>query len=132
MLERVGIFLSVLVPLVAVPLTVITFYLRTLREHQLTRQQELAQRLDDQRHELEALRRSVADFERDFTTKEEWLRECLHARRVLERLTVVTAGLEASMGPRHRCGGEVRPPDDRVGGSDAAFAVHTQEVKEGA
>lgn len=108
MLERVGILLSVLAPLVAVPLTVITFYLRSMREHQLTRQQELAQRLDEQRHAWEALQRSMTEFERDYTTKEEWLRECLHARRVLERLTAVTAGLEARVAARRQGGTELR------------------------
>ena len=114
MLEQIGILLSILVPLVAVPLTVITFYLRSLREHQLTRQQELAQRLDEQTRAWEVLRRSVAEFERDYTTKEEWLRECLHARRVLERLTVVTAGLEASAVARRQSGDELRSLSDAM------------------
>jgi len=132
MLERIGILLSVLTPLVAVPLTVITFYLRSLREHQLTRQQELAQRLDEQGHGLEALRRSMAEFERDYTTKEEWLRECLHARHVLERLTVVTAGLEASVAARRQGGDELRSSTDAASGSACTAAgMHTQEVKEG-
>ena len=36
LLEAAGPLLAVLTPLVAVPLTVITFYLRSLREHQVT------------------------------------------------------------------------------------------------
>jgi len=120
MLERVGVVLVVLVPLVAVPLTVITFYLRLLREHQLTRQHELSRRIDEQQQELASLRCRVGEFERDYTSKEEWLRECLHARRVLEWLTVVTAGLEAAA--------DTKPGSVR---KEAAGAACTLDVKEG-
>jgi len=131
MLERIGILLSVMTPLVAVPLTVITFYLRSLREHQVTRQQELAHRLDEQGRAWEALRHGMAEFERDYTTKEEWLRECLHARRVLERLTAVTAGLEACIVARRQAGAEIRSLSDAThGDAPVAAAVPTQDVKE--
>ena len=45
-LESGGTLLAVLTPLVAVPLTVITFYLRSLREHQVTWHSELVRRFE--------------------------------------------------------------------------------------
>ncbi len=90
-------FLAVVTPLVAVPLTVLTFYLRSIREHQLTWQGELVRRCDGVESLAKELRRAFSEFERDCVTKEEWLRECMHARRTLERLTEVTAGLDATV-----------------------------------
>ena len=46
LIESVGMLLAVLTPLVAIPLTVITFYLRSLREHLLTSHVELARRTE--------------------------------------------------------------------------------------
>ncbi len=45
-IQTAGPLLTVLTPLVAVPLTMITFYLRSLREQQSERQASLSRRLD--------------------------------------------------------------------------------------
>ena len=95
--EMGGTFLAVVTPLVAVPLTVLTFYLRSIREYQLTWQSELVRRCDGVELLAKELRRAFGEFERDCVTKEEWLRECMHARRTLERLTELTAGLDATV-----------------------------------
>lgn len=89
--------LAVLTPLIGVPLTVITFYLRSLRDQQVSWQSELRRRFETLETSTRELRRHVDDFEREYTTKEEWLRECMHARRVLEHLTETTARLDAAM-----------------------------------
>jgi len=115
MLNHLAVLLSVLAPLVVVPLTVITFYLKSLRDLHRGRHEELADRVRRQDRTLDELRRVISDFERDYTTKEEWLRECLHARHVLERLMVVTAGLDA----RRRSSTE---PDDAGGGAGCVSA----------
>lgn len=96
-LESSGTLLVVLTPLVAVPLTVITFYLRSLREHQVTWHGELVRRFETVEAATVDLRKLVSEFERDYTTKEEWLRECMHARRVLEKLRETTVRLDATM-----------------------------------
>lgn len=117
-LETIGVLLSVLTPLVGVPLTVITFYLRSLREHQVTRYRELSTRLDELSRELANLRERSGDFERDYATKEEWLRECLHTRSVQDRLSATTVRLETLMGAWS--GGAkrlVRSDGSEVGGS---------------
>ena len=95
-LETVGPLLAVLAPLVGVPLALITFYLRSLREQQVTWHAELSRRLSALESASAELRRHVDEFERDYTTKEEWLRESMHARRVLEQLTERTVRLDAA------------------------------------
>ena len=93
-LESAGSFLAILTPLVAVPLTVITFYLRSLREHQVSWHAELIRRVESQERSSVELRKVLTDFERDYTSKEEWLRECMLARRTLEQLKESAVRLE--------------------------------------
>ncbi|MCH7873348.1 MAG: hypothetical protein IID33_16755 [Planctomycetes bacterium] len=96
-LESAGTFLTILTPLVAVPLTVITFYLRSLREHQLSWHADLIRRVESIEMSMAELRRALADFERDYATKEEWLRECTIARGTLERLKESTVRIETRL-----------------------------------
>ena len=96
-LESGGTLLTVLTPLVAVPLTVITFYLRSLREHQVTWHGELVRRFEAVEASVTDLRKIVAEFERDYTSKEEWLRECMQARHTLERLKETSVRLDATV-----------------------------------
>lgn len=96
-LESAGTLLTILTPLVAVPLTVITFYLRSLREHQLSWHADLIRRVESIEMSMAELRRALADFERDYTTKEEWLRESTIARGTLERLKESTIRMEARL-----------------------------------
>ena len=97
MWESAGMLLTVLTPLVAVPLTVITFYLRSVREHQISWHGELVRRVESLEGTATELRKSIADFERDYTTKEEWLRECMHARQGLQRLTETTVRIDTAL-----------------------------------
>lgn len=96
-LESAGTLLTILTPLVAVPLTVITFYLRSLREHQLSWHADLIRRVESIEMSMAELRRALADFERDYTTKEEWLRESTIARGTLERLKESTVRMETRL-----------------------------------
>lgn len=63
--ESIGTLLTVLTPLVAVPLTVITFYLRSLREHQLSWHGELVRRIESVEGSTLELRKAMGEFERD-------------------------------------------------------------------
>ena len=92
--QSVSVLLTILTPLVAVPLTVITFYLRSLREHQLSRYAELARRIEQVEGGRADMQGQIKNFERDYATKEEWLRECMGARRTLEQLTQTTVRIE--------------------------------------
>ena len=96
-LETAGPLLTVLTPLVAVPLTVITFYLRALREAQTSFQADLSRRVDALDAASQALHRRLTQFERDYATKEEWLRECMHSRGRLEQLAASAVRLESAV-----------------------------------
>lgn len=92
--EMVGALLTVLAPLLGVPLTVITFYLRGLKEQLKGTQAELVKRMETLEQAAVELRREWRLAERDFATKEEWLREVLDARRQIERLSAETLQLK--------------------------------------
>ncbi len=78
---------ATLAPLVGVPLGVITFYLRSLYEHQTNRHAELVRRFELVERLAGDLNKTVSNFALDYTTKEEWLRECMYARGRMERIT---------------------------------------------
>jgi len=95
--EQLGLLIGVLSPLIGVPLGVITLYLRAIREHQTTAASETARRIETMERSVNDLLRATADFEREYTTKEEWVRESMLARERLERLTEMTARIEAEL-----------------------------------
>jgi len=84
--------IAALAPLVAVPLGVITFYLRSLYENQMNRHAELVRRFELIERLCSDLARTVSSFAVDYTTKEEWLRECMYARGRIERFAETLAG----------------------------------------
>ncbi len=135
LLESAGTLLAVLTPLVAVPLTVITFYLRSLREHQLTWHSDLLRRIEAAETITSELRGHLSDFERDYTSKEEWLRESLGARQKIEQLKEATIRIETALsgmpgyygrppyvtGQPHR--GTVRPASAAATNTDHTHAL---------
>lgn len=101
-LPSVGTLLAVLTPLFAVPLTVIVFYLRSLREQQSSWHAEATRRLESNESGLGSLRGLLDDARRDFVTKEEWLRESMYARSLMESMRERTLRLEARLVTRDR------------------------------
>jgi hypothetical protein len=95
--EQLGLLVGVLSPLVGVPLGVITLYLRAIREHQTTTTNEMARRTETMERSVNDLLRATADFEREYATKEEWVRESMLARQRLEHLTEITTRIEAEL-----------------------------------
>lgn len=94
MTELAGTLVVVLPPLVAVPLTIITFYLRSLREHQLARHGELVRQVEALADSVSSLRERHREFERDYTTKEEWVRETTQLRHRVEIVGDAIARIE--------------------------------------
>jgi hypothetical protein len=88
---------AVFAPLVAVPLSVIMLYLRTLREHQVTRSAEFTRRIEVLEKGLSAAREVLLEIQRDYTTKEEWLRESMAARQQFERILTAVTRLETEI-----------------------------------
>lgn len=94
MWETAGTVVGVLSPLVAVPLTMITFYLRSMHEHQTTWHTDMSHRIERLESSITELRRAFSTFERDYTTKEEWLREYMQAKRTMEQLSESVVRIE--------------------------------------
>ncbi len=93
--EQVGVLVGVFSPLVGVPMTLVVLFLRGIRETQLAALNEISRRIDRMEARLEELARFVSDVEREYATKEEWLRESMLARQRLDRLGEAMARAEA-------------------------------------
>lgn len=104
-------WVPILAPLIAVPLTMIVFYLRTIREHQLTRERDFQRRLDGLERHAFRVQARFQDIERSYALKEEWVRESIRMRNQIERLLEKVACLDAvGVAPRlGGCGGGGRP-----------------------
>ena len=89
--------LAIVTGLVLVPLTVITFYLRALLMQQAAARTDFNGRFEHVEAAIRRLSRRVAEHERGLTSKEDWLRESMLARRNIERLTEAFARIEASL-----------------------------------
>ena len=89
--------LAIVTGLVVIPLTVITFYLRSLLLQQTAARVDLTGRFEHVEAAIRRLSRRVAEHERDLTTKEDWLRESMLARHNIERLTEAVARIEAGL-----------------------------------
>lgn len=89
--------MAVLSPLVGVPLTAITLYLRAIHEHQTAGAAAVMHRIENVEQSIRDLSRGLKEIERDYTTREEWLRESMHARQQLERLTEMTAKVQTQI-----------------------------------
>ncbi len=92
-----GAGLAVVAPLVGVPLTVMTFYLKGLREQHAGRFSDLAERVSATGEELRRVVEDVGQIRRDFATKEEWLRETMWARGRIETLSAAVMRAETEL-----------------------------------
>ncbi|MCH8969468.1 MAG: hypothetical protein IIA66_10180 [Planctomycetes bacterium] len=103
--KTLGAIIGVMVPLLGVPLAMITLYLKSIRDYQVDRCEGIEDRLEHLDAAFHDVRRRVGEFERDYTTKEEWLRESMHARKQLEKLTElvtrIQVGIENGNGLAH-------------------------------
>lgn len=88
---------AVLAQLVAVPLSAITFYLRALKEQYESRSRDAAVRLCALEEHGRNVATAIDHVERDYTTKEDWLRESMLARQQLERLTEMVARMQVHL-----------------------------------
>ncbi len=95
--EQLGALVGILSPLVGVPLTVISLYLRAIREHQTAAMAEVTHRIETMEGSVRDLLRATADFEREYTTKEEWVRESMLARQHFERLTEMVTRIQTEL-----------------------------------
>lgn len=95
--QQFGLIIGAVSPLVGVPLVMVTFYLRAIREHQIGAAREMLHRIEALESSLRDVLRATAEFEREYTTKEEWVRESMLARQGLERLTEMVTRIQADL-----------------------------------
>ena len=105
--EQATMLVGLLSPLVGIPLVVITLYLRAIREHQMTTSAEINHRVQTIEGAIHDLLKATAGFEREYTTKEEWLRESMTSRQRLEKLTEIMTRLQADMENGHGVAAEL-------------------------
>lgn len=96
---------SVVTPVAAALMSVIVFYLRSMREHQLQQHAETLRRVELLEQEVRRLARTAREIERTYATKEEWLRESMSTRRQVEGVQGETIRLRATIAARGRAEG---------------------------
>jgi len=92
-----GMVIGTLAPVVGIPLTMITLYLRSIREGQERREAADGRRMGAIEANVRRVDERIGGVERGYTTKEEWLRESLHSRHQLERLMEMTAEVRSQL-----------------------------------
>jgi len=96
-LPGVATLLAVLAPMLGLPLGIMSFYLRGLRDEQTRRAAHTDRCVQRTQAEVDRLSHGLHAIARTYTTKEEWLRESMLARRRLETLMETTARIEATV-----------------------------------
>lgn len=104
---HLGMLVGVLSPLVGVPLVMVTFYLRAIRDHQTNLMRELSHRIETLESVMRDHIQRSAEFDRDFTTKEEWVRESMVSRQRLEHLTELVTRIQAELETGRSVAGEI-------------------------
>ena len=105
--EQAGLVVGVLSPLVGVPLVMITLYLRAIREHQTATMAEINHRIQTIEVAIHELIKSTSDFEREYATKEEWVRESMVTRQRLEKLTEMITRIQTELENGHGVAAEM-------------------------
>ncbi|MFQ5425067.1 MAG: hypothetical protein ACE5F9_13960 [Phycisphaerae bacterium] len=83
--------------LTGVPLTIVVFYLRAIREDQRSTLAGIARRVAIVEADRRCTDRAISDIERSYTTRAEWVRENMLARKQLARLTELLARVETEL-----------------------------------
>ena len=105
--DQIGVLVGVFSPLVGVPLVVITLYLRAIRDHQMSTMIEITRRIDTIESSIQHLLQRTGELDREYATKEEWVREAMLARQRLERLTELVTRIEAELDGGRRVAAEI-------------------------
>jgi hypothetical protein len=77
---------AVLAPLVAAPMGLVVLYLKAVHDGLTQRSHELSRQLERCSERLMRLGDELSAVQRNYTTKEEWLRESLLTRQTLEQI----------------------------------------------
>lgn len=102
-----AVVIGALTPLVGVPMTMIILYLKAIRQAQEDQRTTGSRRMEVIEADMRRMDARLDEVERSYTTKEEWLRESLHARQQLERLTELMAEVRAQLDNSHGIGAQL-------------------------
>jgi hypothetical protein len=105
--STVGVVMGGMAGLVGVPLMMITLYLKSIREAQENHQAAGSRRMGVIEADVRRVDQRLDEVERGYTTKEEWLRESLHSRQQLERLTEIMAEVRSQLDNSHGLGAQL-------------------------
>jgi len=130
-----GALLAILAPLLGVPLTVIIFYLRSLRDQQQQQLAEMGRRADVLDETVRRATNRLGEIERDYTNKEEWLREAMWSRDRIEKMSTSLAalqadhdGIETLLATSQRSARMIRRIHNRLAGPPAAKSAGATDV----
>ena len=105
--EQAGLVVGVLSPLVGAPLVVISLYLRAIREQQTTAMAEINHRVQTIEVAIHDLIKATANFEREYATKEEWVREAMVTRQRLDKVTEMITRIQTELENGHGVAAEM-------------------------
>lgn len=94
---ELGILGGTFVPLLALPLALIGQYIKTLHEQQIKRADDLKERIGQLSSEMHTVTKLVHDFERHYTTREDWLRELEQQRAQMDKLTTLATSIQIEL-----------------------------------
>jgi predicted DNA-binding protein YlxM (UPF0122 family) len=105
--DQAALVVGVLSPLVGAPLVVITLYLRAIRELQTSTMAEINHRIQTIETAIHDLLKSTADLDREYATKEEWVRESMVTRQRLDKVTEMITRIEVELENGHCVAAEI-------------------------
>jgi septation ring formation regulator EzrA len=103
-LEMIATLVAILGTMTAAPVTLVVIFLKSMHEAQAARHHELSRQIERTGERVGRLTEEVAAVQRNYATKEEWLRESLLVREALQSTRESLARLEALQTPRRRNG----------------------------
>jgi len=90
----IGVLAGTVVPLLGIPLALVSQYIKGIHEIQVKRTEDLIDRINYLGEQIQLLSKVVHEFERHYTTKEEWLREMNQTRSHMEKVTEMVTQLQ--------------------------------------
>lgn len=95
--DQMAVLIGVVVAVVGGPLSAMVFYLKGIRDSQTQLRNDIEANIDEIKKDQAALERRIGYVERDFTTREEFVREIGLARRQQEKMTDIMIAVQGKL-----------------------------------
>jgi biopolymer transport protein ExbB/TolQ len=103
-LQTIATLVAILGTMTAAPVTLVVIFLKSTHEAQAARHHELSRQIERTGERVSRLTEKLAAVQRNYATKEEWLRESLLVREALQSTRESLARLEAMQTGKHSNG----------------------------